>query len=157
MSNIQGTGKADFLQGTSSADYIMGKGGTDLINGGGGADTLSGGAGFDSFWSTKGSGVDVVVDYQIGETLYLSHGKLSGDHHFLTDGETLVTSTGATLHAYNDADGAAHLEFTYGNGQVDGFVLEHTDVASLFTGWFTWDQAQPDSAGYTAFGGLRAY
>jgi Ca2+-binding RTX toxin-like protein len=157
VSNIQGTGKADFLQGTNGADLINGKGGADLINGNAGNDTYTGGAGFDSFWNTRGGGVDTVTDYQMGELLIFGHGRLAGGHHILQDGETWTTSTGEIFHAYQDSDGAAHLEFTDAIGQVGGIILQNTEVTSLYTGWFSWDQVQPDMFGYTAFGGLRAY
>lgn len=157
MASVQGTGRDDFLQGTRGADLISGKGGNDLLNGGAGADTYSGGNGFDMFWNAKGGGLDVVTDYQLGETLLFGHGQMTVADHFLRDGETWTTSTGEQFHAYNDASGAAHLEFTSVGGQVEGIVLQHTSVESLHTNWFAWDQAQPDVLGFTAFGGLRAY
>ena len=154
---IQGTGKDDYLQGTNSADILSAKGGNDLLSGNGGNDTYTGGAGFDMFWNTHGDGIDTVTDYQMGETLIFGHGGLTTADHYLSNGETFTTSTGETFHAYEDSAGAAHLEFTDANGQVGGIILQHTNVTSLFTGWFSWDQAQPDIAGYTMFGGLKSY
>ena len=154
---ITGTGKDDYLQGFHGADSLNGKGGNDLLSGNGGNDTYTGGAGFDMFWNNHGDGVDTVTDYQMGEALIFGHGQMTGPNHYLTNGETFVTSTGETFHAYEDAAGAAHLEFTDASGQVGGIILQHTQVTQLYTGWFAWDQAQPDAWGYTFFGGLHAY
>ena len=158
MGSLQtGTGRDDYLQGTNAADHLNGKGGNDLLSGNGGNDVYTGGAGFDMFLNAHGDGIDTVTDYQMGETLILQHGSISAPDHYLANGESFSTSTGEVFHAYEDANGAAHLEVTDPTGQVSGIVLQHTNVASLYTGWFCWNQGQPDAPGYTFFGGLSAY
>jgi polysaccharidase protein len=57
----------DTLEGGAGSDQLFGDAGNDRLNGGAGNDTLRGGAGNDVFVFTKGSGVDLVMDFIAGQ------------------------------------------------------------------------------------------
>ena len=52
--------------GTNSGEVMKGSAGNDRLEGGGGKDTLTGGDGSDIFAFAKGSGADVITDFQSG-------------------------------------------------------------------------------------------
>jgi Ca2+-binding RTX toxin-like protein len=57
----------DRLEGGAGSDQLVGDAGNDRLNGGAGNDTLRGGAGNDVFVFTKGSGIDLVMDFTGGQ------------------------------------------------------------------------------------------
>lgn len=63
---LGGTAGRDLLVGYDGSDRLFGLAGDDDLHGGAGDDLLSGGGGSDVFEFRRGSGNDVVVDFEIG-------------------------------------------------------------------------------------------
>ncbi|MEM8590189.1 MAG: peroxidase family protein [Pseudomonadota bacterium] len=61
----------DTLEGNGGDDQLEGDAGSDLIIGGAGNDTLKGGADGDIFVFAKGSGMDIVTDFEAGDMVKL--------------------------------------------------------------------------------------
>ncbi|HEY9699550.1 MAG TPA: calcium-binding protein [Trichocoleus sp.] len=59
-------GGGDIVLGGAGSDVLNGGAGDDLLRGGKGPDTLVGGQGADTFVFEKGTGVDVIKDFQVG-------------------------------------------------------------------------------------------
>ena len=79
--NITGNASDNWLNGNSGANTLDGAAGRDRLQGGDGADVLVGGAendnlfgqaGIDTFVFNDGDGVDVIRDFETGETIDLS-------------------------------------------------------------------------------------
>ena len=69
----------DFLFGAEDQDWIYGGEGDDFLDGGVGNDFLAGGAGEDTFYFEKGSGYDVIEDFESGiDTIDISAYSLNG-------------------------------------------------------------------------------
>lgn len=64
---VSGSGKADFLYGGDGRDSLFGNGGDDILSGDTGPDHLTGGSGKDMFFFERGSGHDVVNDFEDGK------------------------------------------------------------------------------------------
>ncbi|MEM7211650.1 MAG: Ig-like domain-containing protein [Pseudomonadota bacterium] len=69
---LNGNGGANVLSGLGGNDRLQGRGGDDVLNGGQGNDNLYGNAGTDTFVFTDGDGIDVIRDFESGETIDLS-------------------------------------------------------------------------------------
>jgi Ca2+-binding RTX toxin-like protein len=64
---LTGNAGANRLNGSAGNDTLIGNGGADVLTGGAGADRLTGGAGADVFYlTTRGDGVDTLVDFVSG-------------------------------------------------------------------------------------------
>ncbi len=112
MAVIHGTNSDDHLSGTPERDFIQGLGGNDWIAGGAGADNLEGnqgddtifgnagddflygdqgndalygGEGNDNFVFTSGNGKDYVMDFTLGDKLYIEDGINHTGIHTLAD------------------------------------------------------------------------
>ena len=66
---ISGNNLSNVLNGQDGNDLLNGEGGDDNLVGGAGNDTLVGGAGNDTFVLQAGSGIDLVTDFESGDTL----------------------------------------------------------------------------------------
>jgi Ca2+-binding RTX toxin-like protein len=64
---LEGGGSGDFLYGNGGQDVLKGGTGQDYLQGDRGNDRLTGGAGSDEFAIQKGSGRDIITDYQDGQ------------------------------------------------------------------------------------------
>ncbi|MDB9529817.1 calcium-binding protein [Oscillatoria sp. CS-180] len=97
---INGGSDNDILLGSNDNDVVSGDAGDDLIDGGSGNDVLLGGIGADTFTVTPTSGVDIIVDFEVGvDTLRLEGGLTLGQISLVqSDSNTLVlTETGTPL------------------------------------------------------------
>jgi len=119
-----GNGGNNWLHGNAGKNLVYGWYGNDSLNGGKGNDILTGGAGTDSFNFDRGTGRDVITDYEAGsDDIYL--GSLKGHKDF----DDMVAH-----HVDEKANG--DLWITYGKDTV---VLRDTDVAGLNSGDFYFD------------------
>jgi Ca2+-binding RTX toxin-like protein len=66
---IYGLGGDDHLFGNQGKDHLFGGDGDDFLTGGPGKDKLTGGDGEDTFVFNKGSGKDVVVDFDLDQDI----------------------------------------------------------------------------------------
>jgi Ca2+-binding RTX toxin-like protein len=66
--NIDGTGTGgnNELYGNAGKNHLIAADGFDMLNGGKGNDILEGGVGSDEFYFQKGTGKDVIADYEAG-------------------------------------------------------------------------------------------
>ncbi len=85
---LYGRGGDDYLLGGGGTDYLLGGAGTDFLYGGAGTDVLYGEGGADRFVATAGTGIDYIMDLQVG----------SGDA-ILVDVAALGVSTFAQVQA----------------------------------------------------------
>ena len=98
---IQGSVEDDSIVGGGGADVLYGLAGDDTLYGGAGNDTLYGGAGNDVFIYNSGNGNDVIMDYEVGDTIKLGKGLTvkksvkSGSDYVLTIGSNKLTLKGA--------------------------------------------------------------
>ena len=96
----EGTPDDDNLVGTSGNNMLIGLEGNDTIDGQGGDDIIFGDAGDDIFVVAADRGMDVVVDFTIGEDLVGLSGGLNfndltfSDNTINSNGETLVVLSG---------------------------------------------------------------
>jgi serralysin len=111
--NINGTGNdgANTLIGNRGNNAIHGDAGADMLNGGAGRDRLYGGAHDDVFIFRKGSGKDVIEDFEDGTDL-LRLGSVASDkamqdlldNHIEQRGNDLVITYGADRLTIRDLD-----------------------------------------------------
>lgn len=116
--NIDGIGNGDgnILRGNDGKNELQGWAGSDMLNGGKGNDILAGGAGNDIFVFDRGTGKDVITDYEKGgDNIYL--GDLKGHKDF----DDMVAN-----HIDEKANG--DLWITYGHDTV---VIKDTDIDGL--------------------------
>ena len=99
--SIQGSVESDSIVGGNGADVLYGLEGDDTLYGGAGKDTIYGGAGNDVFIYNSGNGNDVIMDYEVGDTIKLGKGlsvkksAKSGSDYVLTIGSNKLTLKGA--------------------------------------------------------------
>lgn len=93
---------ADSLDGGQGADWLFGGNGDDRLIGAQGDDTVSGGLGSDLYVFSRGSGDDVVTDFQIGQdhidlsgAKFLSLTEVDTDHDGLLDSTVLAYQGGS--------------------------------------------------------------
>jgi Ca2+-binding RTX toxin-like protein len=114
---------ADQIAGSRYVDQLNGFAGNDVINGGLGRDILTGGAGADIFVFTKGSGADVITDFNANN---------SSASHDLID-----------LSVYQGIDDFSDLSVHKAAGDVvldlgaDRIILNDVKVASIDAGDFS--------------------
>jgi len=145
---LQGTPADDALIGYSSADTINGLAGDDEISGGAGADILDGGAGNDAlnggigddtYHFGRGSGQDVITDYDITlgnlDTILLSAELAPSDVTLRLGGRDLFISINGTddrLQLAQWSDDEAHKveRLQFGDGTVwdTAQILEHATI-----------------------------
>ena len=99
--NIDGTGNGgdNALYGNAGKNYLSGGYGFDTLNGGAGNDMLKGGVGADQFYFEKGTGKDVVLDYEATfDDLYFygfkgadNFGEMIDDHAKEKGGDVVIT------------------------------------------------------------------
>ena len=119
-----GNGGDNWLHGNAGKTLIYGWYGNDALNGDKGNDILTGGAGTDSFIFIRGTGKDVITDYEAGsDDIYL--GNLKGHKDFAD-----------MLANHVDEKANGDLWITYGKDTV---VLRDTDVAGLNSDDFHFD------------------
>ena len=100
----EGTPDDDNLVGTSGNNMLIGLEGNDTIDGQGGDDIIFGDAGDDIFVVAANRGMDVVVDFTIGEDLIGLSGGL--DFNDLTFSDNTINSNGETLVVLSGIDTA---------------------------------------------------
>ena len=99
--SIKGSAESDSIVGGGGADVLYGLAGDDTIYGGAGSDTIYGGTGNDIFVYNSGNGNDVIMDYEVGDTIKLGKGTTvkksakSGNDYVLTIGSGKLTLKGA--------------------------------------------------------------
>ena len=99
--SVKGSVEDDSIVGGSGADVLYGLAGDDTLYGGAGNDTLYGGVGNDVFVYNSGNGSDVIMDYEVGDTIKLGKGLTvkksakSGSDYILTIGSSKLTLKGA--------------------------------------------------------------
>ncbi len=69
---LNGNAGNNGLQGLAGNDRLQGGAGDDMLNGGAGNDNLFGQAGIDTFVFADGDGLDVIRDFETGESIDLS-------------------------------------------------------------------------------------
>ncbi|MEQ7779996.1 calcium-binding protein, partial [Xanthomonas sp. WHRI 8356] len=94
-----GTGN-DLLLGGVGTDSLSGENGDDLLDGGAGNDTLDGGFGNDVYIFGRGSGNDLIVNYDWTadkrDAIVMGEGISTGDVSVARDGDSLVLSIKGT-------------------------------------------------------------
>lgn len=90
----------DTLLGGEGADYLSGGAGADRLDGGAGDDSFDGGPGGDSYRFGRGSGQDVLLDYDpaagVVDTIRMDAGVLPADVTLSRSGDHLVISINGT-------------------------------------------------------------
>lgn len=100
---LKGAGGDDGLYGGAGNDRLSGGDGEDLVAGGKGNDWLSGGADADTFVFGKGSGKDLIIDFEVGvDRIQLEHGasvQKVGERDVNEDGvlDTVLTLSGGSV------------------------------------------------------------
>ena len=103
---LSGGAGADKLLGGAGDDSLVGGDGKDSLSGGNGDDTLSGGKGNDTLTGGNGNdlfiysaGSDIITDYEEGDTIQISSGKVkstktSGKNFIITVGSNKISVMG---------------------------------------------------------------
>ena len=111
---LHGNSGDDLLRGRGGFDTLFGGTGNDRVNGGTGNDRLTGGKGADTFFFQKGSGSDVITDFEAGTDL-IKIGRGAGrfgqlkfteeaDHTLVEFSDVRIKVMGVTLDMLNDSD-----------------------------------------------------
>ncbi|MEP2785103.1 MAG: M10 family metallopeptidase [Pseudoruegeria sp.] len=117
---LRGNQNADILKGGRGEDRLIGGNGADELNGQRGDDRITGGSGADQFIFSKGSGRDVITDFDTGaDMLHLDAALLGAE-----DTAAQVLNQYATLH-----DRGVTLNF----GEDRIVLLNVTDISTLET------------------------
>ena len=148
---LEGGGGNDTLTGGAGNDQLMGMGGNDRLDGGAGDDTLSGGEGNDLYRVGRGTGLDVVWDYDetAGNQDVVEFGAdIAIDQLWFTrlDGFLEVSVIGTWDRVYVmdwDAGPASQVEQFR---TADGHVLQSTQVEGLISAMAAFN---PPSGGTT--------
>lgn len=113
---------ADKITGSRYVDELNGFSGKDIINGGRGSDVLTGGAGADHFVFTKGSGADVITDF---------NARNSASGHDLIDLSGYKGIDGFADLSIHDVDGHAVIDFGSDQVVLEGVKLSAVDKADF--------------------------
>lgn len=127
--SLVGDGGSNTLIGRAGSDTLTGAGGNDNLIGGSGSDRLDGGSGFDRltgggdsdfFVFRKGSGVDVIQDFDAADWIVLEAALLANP----------TQGTGNPLDSFIDSTGI-NAVFDFGHGDV--LIVENfVDTSSLY-------------------------
>lgn len=109
---VSGDDGDDVVRGGKGDDQVLGGAGADFISGDTGNDTVSGGAGADTFHAFSGSGLDLVVDFDLSE----------GDRVMLAPGTQYSTSQVGLDTVVTIAGG-------------DQIILQGVQLSTLTDGW----------------------
>ncbi|WP_166763037.1 beta strand repeat-containing protein, partial [Xanthomonas euroxanthea] len=147
----------DLLLGGVGNDSLSGENGDDLLDGGAGNDTLDGGFGNDVYIFGRGSGSDLIVNYDWTagkrDAIVMGEGVSAGDVAVARDGDTLVlnlkgTSDTVRVNSYFYADatyGYQVEEVRFADGTtwdiaaIKALVQVATDGNDALTGYATAD------------------
>ncbi|WP_234416491.1 calcium-binding protein, partial [Xanthomonas fragariae] len=147
----------DLLLGGVGNDSLSGENGDDLVDGGAGNDTLDGGFGNDVYIFGRGSGSDLIVNYDWTagkrDAIVMGEGISAGDVAVARDGDTLVlnlkgTSDTVRVNSYFYADatyGYQVEEVRFADGTtwdiaaIKALVQVATDGNDALTGYATAD------------------
>ena len=77
---LDGSTGNDTLRGGKGNDAIVGGDGDDFLFGGDGDDSLIGGNGLDKFLLSTNSGIDTILDFEVGKDLLVLGNGLSFSH-----------------------------------------------------------------------------
>lgn len=145
----------DSIDGGTQADTLIGSFGNDTIRGGDGDDVISGGSGNDTFIYDSGDGVDMIVDFNSGNTGTLDDGDSTNndfidlsayydhiselyadqaDDGVLNQSNALDSRGNSVDYADNAQFGAGALRFTTASADESSFTRENTGVVCFIAG-----------------------